>query len=153
MAAYATVAQFRLLAPSAQSFVNTSDAVIQYALDRRKAWLDGFLIRKFRLPLVSWQADLEGANIDAAAYDVMVQRGYNPETSDSTLLDRFKQVERWAMAIPNNVTPMVIDSSGSVTPGTNSLTPTVTTAVQRGWSSRPTQPSSVNPVAGNFEGD
>lgn len=153
MAAYATVAQFRLLAPSAQSFVNTSDAVIEATIEDNSRLADGYLMRKFRLPLVSWQGDLTRKIIDLSAWDVMVTRGYNPETADAVLETRYRLAMKWLESIPNNTTPMVVDSSGSVTPGTNSLTPTVTTAVQRGWSSRPTQPSSVNPVAGNFEGD
>ncbi len=153
MAAYATVAQFRLLAPSAQAFTNTADAVIEATLEDNSRLADGYLIRKFRLPLVSWQGDLTRKIIDLSAWDVMVTRGYNPETTDAVLETRHRMAMKWLESIPNNTTPMVVDSSGSTVPGTNALTPTVTTAVQRGYSSRPVQVGQGIPVAGNFEGD
>lgn len=150
---YATLAQFRLRAPSAQSFTNMSDDVIEAALYDRSRYLDGYLARKFVLPLVRWYGDLTRAVVDMAAYDIMVTRGYNPDTGDSTLRARFEDANRWARDIPLNTTPMVVDSSGSTVPGTNATTPKVTSAYQRGFSSRPTQPGPGRRVVGDFEGN
>ena len=61
---YATVAQFRQRAPSAQAFTNLSDALIEATLEERSRWLDGYLSRKFVLPLVTWQSDLTQKVID-----------------------------------------------------------------------------------------
>ncbi len=152
---YATLAQFRLLAPSAQAFTNTADAVINAALSRRSRWLDGYLIRKFVLPLVSWEDDLTGFVIDASAYDIMIVRGFNPDSpSDVALRMRFEDANQWAKSIPLATTPMVVDSSGGTTPGVNNTSPTVTSATQRGYSSRPTQPWQGGPrIVGDFEGN
>ena len=150
---YATVAQFRLQAPSAAAFTNLPDAVIAAQLARRSRWLDGYLIRKFVLPLVAWQEDLTGFVIDAAAYDCIVTRGFNPDNpTDVNLRLRFEDAVKWATSIPLATTPMVTDSSGSTVPGTNVLTPTVSSASQRGFSSRPTQPT-FPPAAGDYIGD
>lgn len=154
MAAYATVAEFRLLAPSAQAFTNTSDAVIAATLEDNSRLADGYLIRKFVLPLVSWQGDLTRKIIDLSAWDVMVTRGYNPESTDIVLETRAKMAMDWLKSIPLNTTPMVVDSSGGVTPGVNNTTPTVTSATQRGFSSRPTQPwQGGAPIVGDYEGN
>ncbi len=151
MAAYATVAQFRLLAPQAQAFVNMSDAQISSTLEDNSRLADGYLMRKFVLPLVSWQGDLTRKIIDLSAWDLMVTRGYNPETQDSVLETRYRLAMDWLKGIPNSVTPLVVDSSGSTVPGQNSLTPTVSSAVQRGFSDRPVQPSGTG--AGSVPGD
>jgi phage gp36-like protein len=151
MAAYATVAQFRLLAPMAQAFVNMSDAQISATLEDNSRLADGYLMRKFRLPLISWQGDLTRKIIDLSAWDLMVTRGYNPETQDAVLETRYRLAMKWLEGIPNNTTPMVIDSSGSTEAGTNALTPTVSTAVQRGFSDRPVQPTTAG--AGQVPGD
>ncbi len=151
---YATLAQFRLRAPSAQAFTQTSDDVIEAALYDRSRYLDGYLSRKFILPLVRWYGDLTRAVVDMAAYDIMVTRGYNPETSDSTLRARFEDADRWAKSIPLNTTPQVIDSSGSTKPGENAVTPRVSSAEQRGFSSRPVQPGpGARRVWGGYVGD
>lgn len=152
--AYATVAYFRLNAPSAQAFTNTSDDVVQSALNRRSRFMDGYLIRKFKLPLLDWQDDLRGAVTDMAAYDCLIVRGYNPEGADAAVRMRFEDAFTWAKSIPLNTTPMVIDSSGSITPGVNDLSPTVTSAEQRGFSSRPVQPGCGAPrISGDYIGD
>ncbi len=150
---YATVAQFRQLAPSAQAFTNTSDAVINAALSRRSRWFDGFLVRKFTLPLVAWEDDLTGYTIDAAAYDIMTVRGYNPDNgADVSLRLRYEDAASWAKSIPLNTTPMVTDSSGSAIPGQGPTSPRVSSGLQRGFSSRPTQPSQGNPPPGDWVG-
>lgn len=153
MAAYCTVAYFRQNAPSAQAFTNLADAVIESALTRWSRWLDGYLIRKFKLPLVSWEDDVRGAVTDLAAYQLIRVRGFNPDTGDATIVDAYKEAVKWANSIPLGTTPLVVDSSGGTTPGVNNLTPTVTTATQRGWSTRPTQPSAANPPAGDYQSD
>jgi phage gp36-like protein len=149
--AYADVSYFRLNAPSAQAFTDTSDAVIQAALDRFSTYADGFLIRKFMLPLVSWGDDLRGAVTDLSAYQIMKVRGYNPDV-DPTLRDCRNDADTWLKSIPLGTTPMVIDSSGATKPGVNGLTPTVTSGEQRGFSSRPTQ-ATFPPCQGDFVGD
>jgi len=155
MAAYATVAQFRLLAPMAQAFVNMSDAQISATLEDNSRLADGYLMRKFVLPLVSWQGDLTRKIIDLSAWDLMVTRGYNPETQDAVLETRYRMAMKWLESIPNATTPLVVDSSGSTTPGTNTLTPTVSSATQRGFSDRPVQPTAtgMGQVPGDYIGN
>lgn len=152
---YATVAQFRLRAPQAQAFVQLTDALISATIEERSRWLDGYLSRKFVLPLITWQSDLTQKVIDCVAYDVMMTRGFNPDSpSDAHLRMRFEDAQKWADKIPLGTTPMVVDSSGATKPGINATTPTVTTATQRGFSSRPTQPwQGGPPIVGDFEGN
>ncbi len=152
--AYATVAYFRMNAPSAQAFTNTSDDVIQSGLNRFSRYADGYLMRKFRLPLIEWQDDLRGCVTDMTAYQIMKVRGFNPEGADAVLYVAYQDADKWLKSIPLNTTPMVIDSSGGTTPGVNNLTPTVTSAEQRGFSSRPVQPGFGAPrVEGSYIGD
>lgn len=151
---YADVAYFRENAPSAQSFAATSDAKIQSALARWSRWLDGKLTRKFVLPLIEWGDDVRGCVTDMAAYSIMKVRGFNPDLgADINLRVSWDDAVKWANDIPLNTTPMVVDSSGGTIPGQNNLTPTVTSATQRGFSTRPTQPSEANPPAGDWQGD
>ena len=150
---YSTVAQFRLLAPQAQAFIQTPDATIQAALSRRSRWLDGYLMSKFTLPLISWADDLTGYVIDAAAYDLMVTRGYNPESQDSTLRARYDDANLWAKSIPLATTPQVIDSSGSTTPGEGPIQPTVTSSVQRGFQQRPNENGPMGGQGWGVDGD
>jgi phage gp36-like protein len=152
MAAYATVTQFRQLAPRAAAFVNIADDVIEAALEDNSRLADGYLTRKFVLPLVAWQGDLTRKIIDMTAWDLISLRGYNPDTGDAVLEVRWKAAMDWLKSIPLGTTPMVTDSSSGAQPGQNDLSPTVTSATQRGFSSRPVQ-ASYPPNVGDYIGN
>ena len=94
---------------------------------------DGYLARQLTLPLSEWGDDLRRHVCAIAAYDLMTQRGYNPEGGDSNLRLRYEDAVRWLERVASGtVRPAVTDSTPTSSTAMPSG-PVVRTSSKRGW--------------------
>ncbi len=154
---YATTTDLVNYGLPASVLAATTNAQQVAILNGRSRWIDSFLRAQFELPLVTWDTDITQAVCAAASYDLMVIRGYNPEAgADINIRLRFEDARKWAEdCAAGKLTPSVTDSSpdaaqGTANQGITSAGPRVSSATQRGYSSRATQPGAI---PGSFEGD
>jgi phage gp36-like protein len=107
---------FDLTLPQA-TFGNLTDIQINKALLWASAQADGFLNKRFALPLVDWSEDLEQAVADIAAYRLMKRRGFRPDSgNDITIADAHKDALDWLLKVSRgDVVPAgIVDSTPAV---------------------------------------
>jgi len=93
---------------------------------------DGYLRAQYKLPLVSWGADLRRHVAMIAAWDILcAQRGFNPDSpGDQIWLLRYQQALQWLKDVAAGVlTPNIVDSTPQVRDGA----PRVRSSPRRGW--------------------
>lgn len=125
----------------AQAFASFDDAQQQAALDAASALADGYLRSRFTLPVVTQSQDLVRAVCNIAAYDLITQRGYNPDAgADDNWRLRYEDALAWLDKVAKGtVSPALADSSTSPPPfveqlGSSDGVPTVISSPQqRGW--------------------
>jgi phage gp36-like protein len=73
---------------------------------------DGYLRRRYTLPLVSWSSDLTDNVGHLAVWGGINARGFQPEGPDAMLLDNRNAAVRWLKDVgAGNVTPNIVDST------------------------------------------
>lgn len=71
-------------------------SVIKRALDRWNARADAAVRRRVNLPPSEWGADIVGAVVDGAAFDVLKARGFSPDNpGDQAVLQGYKNAEAY----------------------------------------------------------
>lgn len=72
----------------------------------------------FTLPLLSWGDDLREAVASIAAANCLIQRGFSPEGSDQTIVDRGERRRRWLDGIGDGgrISPMTKGTPPQVVP-------------------------------------
>lgn len=86
---------------------------------------DGYLRTRYTMPVVRWGLDLTRCIASIASYDLMVQKGFDPNlAADEQLRLRYQDALAWLRGVQNGVIdPGFIDSSTeSDTPGINYIT-------------------------------
>lgn len=146
---YATRADLAAYATTAVAIESIPTATQDAALEARSRWLDGYFAAQFQLPLLTWESDVKLAVAKAAAYDLAVARGFNPNApGDDNLRIGLEEATRWAVDVARGIViPQVTDSSPSESGGTTDA-PIVVSGTQRGWSRRGT-----TRTGGGFIGD
>lgn len=116
-------------------------------------FMDGFFRSQYTLPILEWGDDVRECACVVAAYKVIVIRGFNPSAGgDVNLRLRYEDQMAWLRMIGlKQVTPSMTDSAPGSLPGITADGPTMSSAVQRGYSSRPVQPDGSN-TDGDFIG-
>lgn len=143
-AAYATLSDLYALGVPASVISTVSVPTQQAKLDAANAKVESYLNTKFRLPLGSWGADLREASAVIAAYECVVERGFDPEhAGDKVLKDRAEAAIKWLEGISNgDIIPVVTEGPPTVSgksyvrqPVINQVTGSFTTsrATGRGW--------------------
>lgn len=132
MTAYATRAQLAThgLPTGWLAGVSTSDQDDHLA--RASAVANGYLRKRFKLPLSSWGTDLVGVVCDIACWSLMKRKGFNPDnSSDAAVAKGYDDAIKWLEAVAaRDVDPEgVVDSSSDVDEGTVY----VESDTQRGW--------------------
>lgn len=86
---------------------------VERALDEASDWLDGYLRRRYTLPLTAWDVAVRGAAAAKGTLACMTARGYDPTAgTDAVIKDRFDEAARWAERVAQGwITPDVTDSS------------------------------------------
>lgn len=101
------------------------------ALAKASRDADGYLGKRFTLPLTAWGEDL-GARVCAiAAYDLLSVRGMNPDGSDKHIADRNAEAVAWLAGVAaGRIEPAgIVDS----TPAVHEGGAVVCTRARRGW--------------------
>jgi len=134
---YAEIADLKSMGISPRAISDMPPAQLNTGLDSASAVADGYLADKFTLPLLTWGLDLKMAVVKIAAWELMSDRGFNPEQDprDNPVLIRYKQAIDWLEGV----------SEGRIQPsGVSDSTPSsaqdeevvAVSASQRGWSDR-----------------
>jgi len=93
----------------------TQTAALQNASDLA----DGFLASQYKLPITLWGTDLTRAVCHIAAWDLLNQRGFNPEGTDSTFRTRYDDAMDWLTKIARGLLnpPGIKDSTPAARDG------------------------------------
>lgn len=143
----------------AEPFVLNRSLVESFPVDDRheairgaSRLIDSYLRSRFKLPLTQIGEDIRRACWTIAAYDLMSSRGFNPESNaaQENLRRRYDDTIRWLERIADGrAVPDVTDSSSGAQEGVAPAGPRITSASQRGWSSR----GSTSGPTGGFQSD
>jgi phage gp36-like protein len=111
----------------AKALEGVDPAVVTNALARASSIADGYLRKRFDLPLKDWTQSLTQAVADIATWIVMKNRGFNPDAkSTETVQSSYRDALDWLEDVANNkVDPAFVDSSGAGQDEDNSATSTV----------------------------
>jgi phage gp36-like protein len=103
------------------------------------AEMDSYLGQRYVLPIVSLDRSLVAKCAAMAAFYLMQGIGYNPEgEADKIIVNGYERaIEYLEKVVDHRVSPQIIDSSSSPTPGQSSMGgPRVRTGSGRGLSTR-----------------
>jgi len=132
MPQYATIDDLAQLGLRKLATAGLTDADLNAALVAASETADSYMRSQFRLPLVSWGADLRRHVAMLAAWDILsAQRGFNPDSPGNDIwLARYEQALSWFKDVSRGiVSPNVVDS----TPAKRDGAPRVNTSPRRGW--------------------
>lgn len=113
MSSYATTTDLAKYCTS-KVFAAVTTQQQQAALDAASAVADGYLAAQFTLPITgTLTQDLVRQVCNIAAYDLITQRGYNPEAgADANWRLRYEDAIRWLEQVAaGKVSPALADSS------------------------------------------
>lgn len=114
-----------------------------FALVSASSLADGYLKRRYGLPLKQWSYDLIQAVCDIASYNIMKRQGFNPEVYDANWSNKYNAAIKWFEDVGNRREhPQIVDSGANPVPyaGTDGIRDD-----QRGW-------GNVIGSRGNFPG-
>lgn len=96
MARYASTADLALHGLPSAALVNVATATQEAALDASSDVADTYLGERFTLPLTAWGSDVTRAVATMSGYDLMVTRGFMPQSGqDEQLRLRYEDTMRW----------------------------------------------------------
>lgn len=116
MSQYATLAQLDEAGLPATALASIGSPARTAALVKASGVADGYLRKRFALPLSAWSDDLTQVVCEIAAYNLMSVRGFNPASNADTLLaQRYQDAIAWLKDV----------ARGLVEPDLTDATPTV----------------------------
>ncbi len=129
MSQYATLDDLTRLGLGASALTAIDNTTRTAALASRSAYADGFLAKRFTLPLSAWGDDLREAVVHMASWDLLSRRGFDPTAAnDAAVQVNMERAERWLRDV----------AAGRVEPvGYVDATPTVADARSVVVASRP----------------
>jgi phage gp36-like protein len=86
------------------------------ALAKASSVADGYIRKRFNLPLHSWTQSLTQAVADIATYWLMKKRGFNPEAESTKLISgAYRDALDWLEEVASNlkVDPAFVDATGA----------------------------------------
>lgn len=88
---------------------------VERALDEASDWIDGYLARRYTLPLTAWDIAVRGAVASRAGLRLLETRGFSPAAGgDVAVRAAFEDAERWAERVARGwISPAVTDSSSA----------------------------------------
>lgn len=92
---------------------------------------DGYLARRYTLPLTAWPSDLRRKVAAVAGCDVLMQRGFQPQGPDEMIVMAKRDALTWLGRVGSGAVspPGIADS----TPTKRGAAPRLTSAASRGW--------------------
>ena len=92
---YATTDQLYAIGVPAAALADVSVAYVEIGLEAASRFVDSYLRSRYTVPLSSYGADITRATCIVAAYDLMVARGYSPDSVDQELRNRYLDIIKW----------------------------------------------------------
>jgi len=92
---------------------------------------DGYLSSAYDMPLVSWGRELVRHTNNLAVYEILSERGFDPEGPDATIMQRHEDSVGWfKMVARNQIRPAsIVDTS----PGEVEASAFIVSRAPRGW--------------------
>lgn len=134
VAQYATDQQLRDLGLPSSALEEVSSGVIDLHLQMASGFADSYLSNRYTVPIASPPAALVRCVIDIAVYELLLRRGYNPETYDTQYRARYEDARTWLEAVYNREAdlPGLSETPSSGASGTGRA-PRVLSREERGW--------------------
>lgn len=113
MASYVTLQEFDRLAFARDAIDGLENADILAALEAQSRVADGYLNKRFKLPLVSYSDDLKIAVVRLAVFELVTRRGFRPGSGNADILvDARDTAVAWLENVARGlVEPVVVDST------------------------------------------
>jgi len=89
----------------------TEDEMI-FALVAASSLANGYLKRRYLLPITQWSYDLVQVVCDIAAYNIAKRQGFNPEVYDANWVNKYNAGIKWLEDVGNRREHPVIVSGG-----------------------------------------
>lgn len=93
--AYADADDLYALGLPATALAGVSAGAVASALDAASGVADGYIAKRYRLPLVEWGDDLRGVVCRLAAADLLTTRGTRPGDGIELIVTRQEQALAW----------------------------------------------------------
>jgi phage gp36-like protein len=131
---YATEQQFRDLGLSDGALEDVTSSVIDIHLEMASGFADSYLSNRYAIPISPIPGALVKCVVDIAVYEVLLRRGYNPETYDTNYRVRYEDAKSWLEAIYNRDADLPgVAELTTVSPSGAARAPRVLTRPERGW--------------------
>ncbi len=133
MTAYAVLTDLYALGLPLVAMGSVSTAVQQRCLDSRNEFADDKLRARYRLPLdVPYPLSLVQAICHLAAWDVLVIRGYNPQSgADVVIVDRANAALKWFDDVERQRAHPAVVEAGGADPSYDA--PLIVSTTRQGW--------------------
>ena len=130
---YASAAQFYDLGIASSALEDVNQGVIDLHLQMASGFADSFLTNRYTIPISPIPSALVRCVIDIAVYELLIRRGYNPETYDTQFRARYDDARTWLQAVYAREADLPgVSETPSGASGTGRA-PRVITKSQRGW--------------------
>lgn len=142
-ATYCTPRDLTVFGVPAEAIEDVSvDVNIVQTIEAASTWIDGYLKKRYTLPLVTFGVDIKRAAAILAASDVLFSRGIDPESASYKVLrQRQDDIVAWLELVgQGSVVPDVTDSSTSGPIGRPGRA-RITANSSRGWQTDSTRPA------------
>lgn len=98
----------------AKALANISTDTVAAAISRASSIADGYIRKRFELPLRAWTQSLTQAVADIATWVVMKDRGFDPNSeSTKVIMSSYRDALQWLEDVANNeVDPAFVDANG-----------------------------------------
>ena len=133
--AYATLEDMQDFGLPQGAWAMMKPSTVERALRASSAVADSYLRGQYQLPLISWGLDLTQAVCTLAAWDLMSDRGYNPEGHDEKLKERADATRDWLKGLAGGSVHLssVKDASGDASMARGGPAAFIQTRPLRGW--------------------
>lgn len=118
MSQYATTDDLTRLGLGGAALASLDSTTRTAALVARSAFADGFLAKRYTLPLSAWGEDLREAIVHLASWDLLSRRGFDPTAAnDAAVQINMERAEAWLTKVARGVIEPqgITDSTPSVT--------------------------------------
>lgn len=113
MSQYATTADFTAGGLPAPALSSVPSGTVTAALVAASGVVDGYMRKRYHLPLTSWDEDVTRATVHIATYDLLSLRGFAPAQGvDPLVVKRYDDAILWLRDVAKGlVEPGVTDST------------------------------------------
>lgn len=131
--AYATLAQLAQYGLPASVLATIANADQTAALTAMSEDIDEALrVAGYAVPLVSWSSAITRRVCEAASYQLLCVKGFQPDELDENIRTRYEDYLAWKASVASRAL-LVIDQTQDATPTEDEYQPLVYSDEDRGW--------------------